>query len=455
MTGSSETMLASIQRSEAMRLVLVAVLALILRIPIAMIGGLVSERQERRQDVATEVGSKWGGEQTITGPVLVVPYSVSWTDTSNAAEPVVRTETRDAIFLADRLQIDASMKSDTRRRGIFSVPVFDLSVSVHGEFSRPDFSEFTTIPTDVRWERAHLAVGIADVRAIQDQSTIAWVGAEVPFIPGTGSFTDGGPGIRVPVTIADGVERFEFDFPLTVRGSTGLYFTPSAKITNVQLEADYSHPSFQGNWLPDDFNVTSTSFQATWAIPFIGRNYPQSWDSRTEMRDQISASRFGVQLVNPVDHYTMAERSVKYAGLFILLTLAVIWLVEVMAGLRVHPIQYLMVGGALCLFYLLELSLSEHLGFVTAYCLASAAVVAMIASYSLVVLRRTRHALVVATSVALLYGYLFILLRNEDYALLIGSIGLFVALAGVMYTTRHVDWYSVRVGGQDERKNAV
>jgi inner membrane protein len=125
-----------------------------------------------------------------------------------------------------------------------------------------------------------------------------------------------------------------------------------------------------------------------------------------------------------------------------------------MAGLRVHPIQYLMVGGALCLFYLLELSLSEHLGFVIAYCIASAAVVAMVASYSLVVLRRTRHAFVVAGSVTLLYGYLFILLRNEDYALLIGSIGLFVALACVMYTTRHVDWYAVRFGGGNERKNA-
>ncbi|NJN05579.1 MAG: cell envelope integrity protein CreD [Rhodobacteraceae bacterium] len=455
MANSSETTLASIQRSEAMRLALVALLVLILQIPISMIGGLVSERQDRSHDVATEIGSKWGGEQTITGPVLVVPFAVNVTDLSNAAQPVLRTEMRDAVFLAERLQIRASMKSDTRRRGIFSVPVFDLSVSVNGEFSRPNFSGLTTTPAEIRWDRAYLAVGIRDVRAIQEQAALNWAGGEVPFIPGTGSFTDGGPGIRAPVSVVDTAERFIFDFPLTVRGSRGLFFTPFAKITTVQLETNYAHPSFQGNWLPNDYSVGEKGFQAQWEIPFIGRNYPQSWDSRAQMGDSIGASRFGVLLINPVDHYTMAERSVKYASLFVLLTLAVIWLAEVTAGLRVHPIQYLMVGGALCLFYLLELSLSEHIGFVISYCVASTAVVAMVASYSLVVLRRTRHAFVVAGSVALLYGYLFVLLRNEDYALLIGSIGLFVALAGVMYTTRQVDWYAVRVGGRQEPKNAA
>ncbi len=146
--------------------------------------------------------------------------------------------------------------------------------------------------------------------------------------------------------------------------------------------------------------------------------------------------------MNPVDHYRMAERSVKYAGLFILLTFATVWLIEVLAGVRVHPIQYLMLGGALCLFYLLELSLSEHLGFPLAYAIASISVIGMIAAYSVVVLHSS-HALVVGAGVAVLYAYLYILLMNEDYALLIGSIGLFAILAAIMYATRRVDWYAV------------
>jgi inner membrane protein len=161
------------------------------------------------------------------------------------------------------------------------------------------------------------------------------------------------------------------------------------------------------------------------------------------MGKEIQGSRFGVDLINPVDHYRMAERSVKYAGLFILLTFATLWLIEVLAGVRVHPIQYFMLGGALCLFYLLELSLSEHLGFPIAYALASAGVVGMVGAYSLVVLHGIGRALVVALGLALLYVYLYVLLMNEDYALLIGSVGLFAMLATIMYATRRVDWYAV------------
>jgi inner membrane protein len=140
----------------------------------------------------------------------------------------------------------------------------------------------------------------------------------------------------------------------------------------------------------------------------------------------------------------MAERSVKYAFLFIVLTFTAVWLMEVLAGVRVHAIQYLLLGAALCLFYLLELSLAEHIGFAAAYALASVAVVAMIGSYGLAILGTRRRALLVACGVAALYGYLYVLLANEDYALLLGSVGLFAALGAVMYATRRVDWYAAQ-----------
>jgi len=170
------------------------------------------------------------------------------------------------------------------------------------------------------------------------------------------------------------------------------------------------------------------------------------------MRERIGASRFGLDLIDPVDQYRMAQRSVKYAALFILLTFAAVWLIEVLAGLRVHPIQYLLLGAALCLFYLLELSLSEHLGFTVAYVLASAAVVVMVGSYSLAVLRSRAKAAFIAAGVAALYGYLHVLLRNEDYALLIGSLGLFAILGAVMFATRRIDWYALDARGATHAK---
>jgi inner membrane protein len=238
------------------------------------------------------------------------------------------------------------------------------------------------------------------------------------------------------------MQRVAFSFPLSLNGSLGVDVAPFGRTTDVEMQGDDGHPSFQGNWLPAERTVASDSFRARWAISFLGRSYPQAWTSETQMREPIDASRFGVQLVNPVDHYRMAARSVKYASLFILLTFATVWLIEVLSGVRVHAIQYLLLGGALCIFFLLELSLSEHLGFPTAYATASAAVVAMVAAYSAVVLGRLRRALVVAAGVVLLYAYLYLLLMNEDYALLIGSVGLFAILGAIMFVTRRVDWYA-------------
>ncbi len=438
-----ERIASSIRSSHMLRLFSVGILALLLQVPIALIGELVSERQGRRQAAVAEVSSSWGNAQVITGPALVVPYTYRWTEASTGGQPITRTEARNAIFLPERLEAHGTIDSEIRRRGIFSVPVYKLGITLKGKFARPSFSELGIEPAAVAWERAHLAVGISDARAIQEETSVSWDQRRVPFLPGTGGFTDAGTGIHAGVGVADAKQQFEFSFPLSLNGSLGVHLTPFGQNTVVELQSKYGSPSFQGRWLPSERTVTSAGFQARWSIPFLGRNYPQAWKSDAQMRAAIEGSRFGVELVNPVDHYRMAERSVKYAALFILLTFATVWLIEVLAGVRVHSIQYLMLGGALCLFYLLELSLSEHLGFPSAYALASVLVIGMVAAYGVVVLRRMSRAFVVGAGVALLYAYLYILLMNEDYALLIGSVGLFAILAAIMFATRRVDWYAV------------
>jgi inner membrane protein len=408
-----------------------------------MINSLVGERQQRNDAAVTEVSSKWGEAQSITGPALVVPYTHRWTDDADG-RPITRTEMRNAIVLPEQLTIHGTMKSEVRRRGIFSVPVYRLGMQVEGEFARPRLDELRVAPGDVDWRRAHLAVGVSDARAIQKATTLTWNGRPIDFLPGTGGFSsiEGGTGIHAPVTIADTTQRVRFAFPLALNGSLRVDVVPFARTTTFDLAGDYPHPSFQGKWLPTERTVGERAFTAHWSIPFLGRGYPQAWSSESSMAETIAASRFGVELVNPVDQYHMASRSVKYAFLFILLTFATLWLIEVLAGVRVHPIQYLMLGGALCLFYLLELALSEHLGFPVAYALASVAVIGMVGGYSLAILQRASHAVIVAAGVALLYGYLYLLLRNEDYALLIGSAGLFIILGAIMFVTRRVDWYA-------------
>jgi len=436
-----ENLIDSIRNSQMLRLCLVVGLALVLLIPIAMIWGLVSERQSRNNEATTEVSSKWGNTQLIAGPALILPYTARWTETTPAGE-VSRTGVRNAVFLPRQLTTRGRIDVESRSRGIFKVPVYGLTVTVEGEFGQPNLSELGIDPAAVSWDRAHLAVGISDVRAIREQSTLLWNGRQASFMPGVGGFADGRSGVHAPVVAGPADSSFKFSFPLALNGSLAAYFAPFAESTTVQLASNSSNPDFQGSWLPTERTVSASGFDATWRVSYLGRNYAQSWISGADLRKAIEDSRFGVQLIEPIDRYRMAERSVKYAGLFILLTFAFVWLIEVMAGTKVHPIQYLMLGGALCVFYLLELSLSERLSFSLAYGIASLAILGLVAAYSYVIFKRGPRAVIVAAGVAALYGYLFVLLTNEDAALLYGSIGLFVILAGIMFVTRGVNWYS-------------
>lgn len=443
MTDYIDRLTSSMRSSQTMRLLTVGLLVLVLQIPVAMIGGQVSERQNRGMEAIEEVSSKWGNRQFLSGPALVVPYTYRWVETNRDGHELARTEPRFAVFLPDALEIRGTAETEIRKRGIYSVPVYRLDLNLTGKFSRPDFSDLAVEPAAIAWDRAHLVVGIADTRAIQRETAVSWNGKPVSFVPGTGAWPDVEAGIHAVVGFAEGADSVEFSVPLSLNGSRGVYFAPFGQNTTAALNSNYPHPSFQGNWLPAERTVSADGFEASWSIPFLGRSFPQAWAAEAGMKQAISDSRFGVDLLNPVDHYRMAERSVKYAGLFILLTFATLWLFEVRAGVRVHPIQFLMLGGALCLFYLLLLSLSEHLAFPVAYGLASISVIGMVAAYGVVVLRGIGRALAVATGVAMLYGYLYVLLVNEDYALLIGSIGLFLILALIMYATRRVDWYGV------------
>lgn len=428
--------------SPLLRLLALAGLMLLLLIPISWISGLITERMMRRAEAVEEVSAKWGRKQTILGPALVVPYVHRSIEQRARGEEAVKTELRHVTVLPSRLLVRAQVESEQRYRGIFAVPVYRVALEVSGEFDRPDLTAFGIEPELVEWNRSMLGVGIADARATQSRASISWNDREGAFLPGPGAF-DVPSGIHAPIDEPFAAVRPSFAFRLGLNGSAGLYFTPAGQETTVTVESNWPSPSFQGNWLPVERTVEHNGFRASWQIPFLGRNQAGAWTSESPgMIRGLEAAAFGVNFATPVDTHRMTDRSVKYARLFVLLTFGTIWLIEMLTRVRVHPIQYLLIGSALCTFYLLELSLSEQLGFAPAYLIAAVAVVGLVGAYGITVLHSRWRALTVTAIVGGLYGYLYVLLTDEDYALLLGSVGLFAALAVTMLVTRRIDWYA-------------
>jgi inner membrane protein len=437
-------MLESIKKSRVLQLIVIGVLVLVLKIPVFMISNLIRERQSRECEATREVTSKWGNEQAMTGPVLVVPYKYHWQEIVEKDKTIERTQIRYAIFLPEKLKVQGDMRTELRYRGIFKVPVYQNVLNVQGEFNRPSFQEWGVVAENILWDQAQLTVGVSETRAIPKQVDLIWNDKPFAFLPGVGSYESvAGSGIHVDLPGQLQNQRSTFSFSLTLDGSRSFFVSPLGRDTTVDLKSNWSSPSFKGAWLPASRTVNLNGFDAAWSIPYLGRDYPQSWNSEKCMKEKIIASQFGVSLITAVDKYRMDERSVKYAGLFILLTFAAVWLIEVLTKSRVHLLQYLFLGFALCVFYLLELSLSEHMGFMKAYTIASVAIAAMITAYGKAMLQTYKKAAIVGSVVVALFTYLYVVLCNEDYALLLGSVGLFLVLGLIMFLTRRVNWSEV------------
>jgi inner membrane protein len=226
---------------------------------------------------------------------------------------------------------------------------------------------------------------------------------------------------------------------LNINGSESINFIPVGKQTNVDLDSDWANPSFEGSFLPNTRDINETGFNASWKVLHLNRSYPQQWIGT---KYNIDESSFGVKLLLPVDHYQKSLRSVKYAIMFISLTFLIFFFTEILNKKRIHPIQYLLVGLGLSVFYTLLVSLSEQINFNLAYLLASLSIITLITAYSYSMLKNIKLTVIVAFVLSVLYTFLFTVIQLQDYSLLLGSIGLFLALAIVMYLSRKVDWYS-------------
>lgn len=445
---NKSALIALIQNSQFVKIMLMGILILLLQIPIVMIGGTIRERESRSYEAEAEVASKWGDAQHVIGPFITIPFerNVLRNGDTFSEKGQAKTVLEYANFLPKDLRIHASVENILRHRGIFDVPVYRMNLAMEGKFSLPEFSKLDVKPSRILWEQARLNVLISDTRAITNRAVLTWNGEKLPFEPGGMMFSDTNRGIQVDLNNKLGADSFTFSCRLDVQGSTGVFFAPAGENTEATLESNWSDPSFQGNWLPVDRHIGKKEFKAVWRIPAIGRNFSQYWIDSVNTPPAEEMDTFGVDFILPVNLYRMTERSIKYQFLFLTLTFATLWLVEVLAKTRLHAIQYLLVGAGMCLFYLLELSLAEHLGFLWAYLIAAASIVLLIGFYCTSVLKSPRRSLLVGAFISLLYGYLYTLLVNQDYALLAGSVGLFLLLGTIMYLTRNIDWYDLTAG---------
>ena len=395
-----------------------------------------------------DITAKWGKKQTLIGPRLMIPYyEISKWKNHNGVLEKVRHK-RHAIFLPADLQVQADVKNETRYRGLFDIPVYQTELQINGHFVSPNFQRWDIDPKLILWNEAQLLVAVSDAQAIQKKFYVRWNQGQYAFEPGLGHVYPNDSGFHIPkLPLASDSnppsEQYNFEIDLTLNGSQGLYIAPMGEDSHIRITSDWPDPSFKGYKLPNQRKITDKGFEASWQTSYISRHYPQQWLNQDIDNAKLTQSLIGVEFLSPVDNYRMTERSLKYVMLFLLLTFTAIWLMEVMTQLRVHLLQYLFIGLGMCLFYLLLLAFSEHVGFLLAYIIASFAVIAMTTLYSKSVLKTYRRAGLIGVGISALYLYLFSLLQEQNYSLLFGSIGVFSVLALIMYVTRHIDWYNL------------
>ena len=430
-----------LRESILVKLMAIGFLVLILLIPNALISEMIWEREQRQNDVESEVNNSWGGSQDIVGPVLSIPYS-TWIEYDSGQK---KEQNHVAYFLPQQLDVNGDLKHQVRRRSIFDVVLYQVDFTMSGTFEQPDFQALHIDPADVKWEEAKISVGISQMTGIKEIVEIDWSGNTLKMESGTANPKLLNHGVSVEVPIKNDGANYSFSIPIKINGSGHFQMSPVGKSTNIKLNSDWHSPSFQSSFLPDNREITENGFSAEWQVLDLNRPFPQQWkDDAVEI---LYGSNFGVQLIQPVDEYTKNNRSAKYAILIIGLTFLLYFFFEVLQKLLIHPFQYLLVGLGITVFYLLLLSLSEHLGFNAAYLISSVATVFLITGYSWSVLGVKRLVFQLFLMLAAIYGFIYVLLQLEDFALLVGSIGVFIALAAVMYFSRKVNWYDLEQRG--------
>jgi inner membrane protein len=423
-------------------------LMLLIGLPLMMVQSTIDERLRFHQKAVDSIAQDSVREQTVIGPVLVLPYTEEIKEGDT-----LRTTVRRKLVFPNELKIAGKINTERRYRGIHQVLMFSGGHSFAGDFTLPPLTELarTSTASQLTVGRPYLALGVADVRGIGDIPTISIAGRQLQFEQG--ALLPGYPsGMHVPLDLAElkAAGRIAFGFSLYLKGSERQHFVPVGKNNIVSIESNWAHPQFGGNFLPEGRSISEAGFKASWRISAMASDAQQQLAAQESAGARPAAGSqaapqldsFNIGFIEPVNIYTQADRATKYGLLFVALTFAAFFVFEMLKRLAIHPVQYLLVGLALVMFFLLLVSLSEHIDFLVSYLIASAACITLIAYYLSAVLRSAARGAGFGAGLTLLYSALYGLLISENNALVLGSLLLFAILAALMVVTRKFDWYA-------------
>ncbi|MDR1968379.1 MAG: cell envelope integrity protein CreD [Burkholderiaceae bacterium] len=462
--------LAAFKHSMLAKCLILVLLLLLLCIPLAQISWLIDARGQSANQAAEELRETYVGPQTLTGPLIVVPYIERWQERERdePGQPgklVERSAERVALWFPQQWSLDGEMTPEQRYRGLFTVLFYRLNGAARGQFAPFDRTQLVQQEKNSRIEVGTpvLTLHVSDLRGLQGVPRLSVVGEPLSFTRQNAALPASSPlaiGIHAPLTGA-ALDAFQagralpFTLELALAGQQYLGIVPVGDDTEARLHSTWPHPSFGGRFLAAERSVGEQGFDARWRIAALASQAREQLRALPTTANDINplhnVERFEVSLVQPVNVYSMSARAMRYDFLFVALTLLAVLMVELFARLRLHPVQYALVGLSIAVFFLLLIALSEKIGFAWAYAGAAGASVALLALYFSAVLRSLRRALLLAGFVAVLYGTLYGLLASESHALMLGALLVFGMVATLMLATRHVDWWTLGGGGETAR----
>jgi inner membrane protein len=453
--------------SASIKVASIIIVTLILMIPKSMIESTVGERHGRKNSAFHEAAAGWGGEQTLSGIVIYVPVEYQTTverkkeikNNGNLETETVKEIVKTVKYLhilPDAFSAKATILPEIRYRSIYEFVFYETESIISGKFVLKNPKDYDSGDGLIKWGEARIVMGLVSMEGISETVQVSFGGTNVVMEQGVfmKDIFESGLSAKVNIEYSDNKE-IDFHYNLNLRGSGQFSMLPLGKSTEFELSSSWKDPSFSGSYIPVKSRVSDKGFEAMWKVLDLNRNYPQNWIGNDEYKNIINNSKFGLKLINPVDNYCKIHRAVKYLFLFITLTFTMFFLVETIQKKRIHPVQYLLVGAAISVFYILLLAVSEHINFDLAYLISALSITAMLWLYSSGVLKSRKFGLMTGAATAVLYAFLFILVKNQDYALLLGSIGLFLSLGIIMYATKNTDWYGIGAHDKTEKEEQV
>lgn len=418
------------------RIVISTFIILLLIIPLTMIQSLINERQANRQTVVKEISQNWADSQIVAGPILCFVKN-QWGENSEGKKVLQKNK---YYLLPEKLNIKSEVYPEKRYRGIYEVILYKTDIKIDGCFNLSNLQKINYDDIIDNPGEEYVSFNITDLKGVEDSILLNWNGEKTEINPGLRDKEIFKSGFYSDINIKDSIKKYNFELTLHLKGSENLQFIPMGKITDVRINSGWNNPSFTGEFLPSSRNLSSKGFSAEWKINQFNRNYPQEWSNETY---NLYPSSFGVKLLIPVDEYQKTMRTSKYGILIILLTFVSFFMIEIFNKKPLHPIQYLLIGLSLVIFYSLLLALSEYMLFEYSYLISSVLVISLISFYTKNIYSKTSLGISIGGILILFYGFMYTILQLQDYSLLLGTLALFIILAGIMFLTRKINWYEI------------